>query len=70
MILNKFQADAVYSALNNIGAAIHGRIEVTSDIEVKVLTSGCIQIWDSHPDAKSGFECFSHQEKFAIAYDL
>ena len=73
MILNQAQAEAVYAALcslNNVGAAIRGRIEVTGDIEVKVLVTGCVQVWNTTPSANSGFESFPHQPAFAAAYNL
>lgn len=73
MILNQAQAEAVYSALcalNNVGASIRGRIELTGDIEVKVLLSGGVQVWNTAPNAGSGFESFSHPAAFAAAYSL
>lgn len=73
MILNQAQADAVYSAmcaLNNAGSYIRGFVEVSDDINVKVLLSGGIQVWNLAPNAESGFESFSNQAAFATAYGL
>lgn len=67
MILNKSQADAVYSAmcaLNNVGGQIDVRIEALS---VRSLESGMIVVSCT---TSRRIEGYASQKDFALAYEL
>lgn len=79
MILNKAQAEAVYSAmcaLNNVGGLLHTRIKSTTPgvlFHVNELPSGHMQIWVADAIGNptgAGHEDHKNQAAFATAYCL
>lgn len=70
MILNKSQADAVYSAicaLNNIGN-VSGEFNLPNDVWIQSQACGAIRIVPQVHGAK--IESFASQFEFATAYGL